>query len=132
MRRAPITRRGQQGFTLVEILIALLILLVGIAGILTLQMVSVRATNVSRHATEAAVVGENLLEEFRVVPMESIASGSDRVDDEGQVAADGAYTRTWTIADNGDSIDIVVEVSWLERGSEPYSITLISKRRRAL
>lgn len=131
--RAPTRRRGQEGFTLIEILIALLILITGIAGVLTLQMVSVRATNFSRHATEAAVLGEEKLEELRVVPVASITNGTETVDEQGVVDAsgDGFYTRTWTITDNGDSIDIVMVVSWLERGSDPYDITLITKRRRA-
>jgi type IV pilus assembly protein PilV len=51
--------RGAGGFTVIELLVALTVLAVGITGILSLQMTSLRATSYSRHATEAAVLAED-------------------------------------------------------------------------
>lgn len=123
-------RRGERGFTLIEVLMALLILLIGVAGVLTLQVTSMRATSFSRHATEAAVVGEDKLEAFRTISPDTLSSGSDEVDSRGVLTSDGPYTRTWNVADMGSHLDVVVEVGWLERGAEPYTVTLATKVRR--
>ena len=61
-------RRGQQGgFTIIEVLIALLVLVVGFAGILSLQLTAMRATSFSRHATEASVLAEDKMEQLRTI-----------------------------------------------------------------
>lgn len=125
-------RVTQAGFTIIEVLIALLILLIGIAGILSLQMTSLRATGFSRHATEASVVGEMKMEDLVAMPAAAIAAGSDLVDSRGQSDpnCDPAcnYTRDWTIDWTGSTASVLVRVTWYERGTEPYTITLASQR----
>ena len=56
--------KRQQGFTLIEVMIAVLLLLVGVAGVLSIQMVSMRASSFSRHATAATMVAEDKREEL--------------------------------------------------------------------
>ena len=113
-------------------MIAMLLLLVGVAGVLSLQMISVRATGFSRHATEATIVAEDKMEELMSMTMSALPDGtvSDVVDAQG-VASSGPYTRTWTVA-NG-SVDatvkaVAVQVTWLERGTDTRSITIATQR----
>jgi type IV pilus assembly protein PilV len=122
--------RDQQGFTLIEVLIALLVLMVGMAGILSLQLTSMKATAFSRHATEASSLAEDKVEDLRTVPLNSarFATGSDQVDARGVQDADGLYTRSWTITPGTDTTVINVSVSWIERGNEPYTITMADMR----
>ena len=126
----PGARTGERGFTLIEVLIALLILMVGMAGILSLQLTSMKATSFSRHATEASSLAEDKVEELRTVPLNSVrfASGTDQVDSRGVADAEGLYTRTWTIVPGIETTIVNVSVSWTERGNEPYTISMADMR----
>jgi prepilin-type N-terminal cleavage/methylation domain-containing protein len=119
---------GQRGFTVVEVLIALLVLLIGMAGILSMQLTSVQATAFSRHATEASVLAEDKMEELRTMPTAALADASDQVDARGVLDPQGLYTRAWTIASVPPHLAITVTVSWLEQGGEPYDIALTTMR----
>lgn len=123
-------RKGERGFTLIEVLIALLVLMVGMAGILSLQLTSMKATAFSRHATEASSLAEDKVEDLRTVPLSSprFASGTDLVDSRGVADAEGLYARTWTITPGADTTIINVSVAWTERGNEPYTITMADMR----
>ena len=121
-------RRRQRGFTVLEVLIALTVLLIGIGGILSLQVSSLRASGYSRHAAEAVVVGEDRVELLRLVPAADLASGSDVVNALGIPDPEGLYTRTWTVTTSGNLATVEVEVAWLERGADEHSITLRTQR----
>ncbi len=122
--------RREEGFTLIEVLIALLVLMVGMAGILSLQLTSMKATGFSRHATEASSLAEDKVEDLRTVPLTSgrFANGTDQVDARGVADNTGLYTRTWTITPQTDTTIVTVAVSWNERGGEPYTITMSDMR----
>jgi type IV pilus assembly protein PilV len=120
--------RGQAGFNLVELMIGLTVLLIGIAGILTLQIVSLRATSYSRHATEAAVLAEDKVEALRTVPIATLIDGSETVDAQGYIDANAPFTRSWTIVWNGSLGTLTVTVAWDEGGDEPHAITYRTQR----
>jgi type IV pilus modification protein PilV len=126
---------GERGFTVVEVLIALLVLLVGLAGILSLQFTSMRASSFSRHATEASVLAEDKMEDLRATPTAALADGTDTVNSRGEPGGPGLpYTRQWTIAP-GAPITIDVNVTWTEQddtkvgaGREEYVVSLKTLR----
>lgn len=127
--------RGEQGFTVIEVLIALLVLLIGMAGILSMQLTSVQATGFSRHATEATMVAEDKMEQLRTMSGATLFSGNDTVNARGEPDT-GPFTREWTIVP-GPPIDIRVDVTWVEQGqsvardltvADPYTITLRTQR----
>ena len=131
MSRSRLQRSGEEGgFTLIEVLIALLVLLVGMAGILSLQLTSMKATSFSRHATEASSLAEDKVEDLRTVALDSVrfANGTDQVDARGVADADGPYIRAWTISPGADTTIVNVSVSWTERGDEPYTISMADMR----
>ena len=130
MRRvARPRRRGEEGgFTVVEVLIALLVLLIGMAGMLSLQLTAMKATGFSRHATEASILAEDRMEYLRTAPLASLVDGTDQVDARGVVDSTGLYTRTWTLTPATETTTIAVSVSWLEQGGEPYTITMSTLR----
>jgi type IV pilus assembly protein PilV len=120
---------GERGFTVIEVMIALTILLIGIAGLLAMQLTAVRANAFSRHATEAASLAEDKMEWLRTQP---IADGttSDVVNALGIPGGDGLnYTRKVTITSGTTEATIDVEVSWTEAdGGDPHSISLSTLR----
>ena len=127
---AGAAKDGERGFTLIEVLIALLVLMVGMAGILSLQLTSMKATSFSRHATEASSLVEDKVEDLRTVSLTSarFVSGTDQIDARGVADANGLYTRTWTITPGTETTVISVSVTWTERGGDPYTITMADMR----
>ena len=125
-------RRGERGFTVIEVLIALLILLVGMAGILSLQMTSVQATAFSRHATEASVLAEDKMEWLRTQPFATLATGAEAnpVDSLGVEDPNAFYQRSWVVTPAATGVNIAVIVQWVEAGdaAEPFNVTLNTTR----
>jgi prepilin-type N-terminal cleavage/methylation domain-containing protein len=124
---------SERGFTVIEVLIGLLVLLIGMAGVLTLQLTSAEATSFSRHATEASVLGEDKMEQLRTVPLPVLTDGTDQVDARGIIDDEnGLYTRAWTYDPASDLI--TVTVSWRERGGtdddNAYTVTLQTARKQ--
>ncbi len=121
MRRISSPRgRGQRGFTLVEVMVALLITVIAVIGILALYMVETRASGYSRHETEAAVLAEDKMELLRTITPPALVplAGTDpNVNEFGTPVAGGLYTRVWSITPNGSPAtywDYVVTVNWTE------------------
>jgi len=121
--RAP----GERGFTMIEVLVAVVILTFALAGLLGLAGSSTRASGYARHAAEAAVVGSDKLERLRVVAPASLTDGTDQVDAHAIVTPGGAYTRTWTVSWVGTLATLIVQVSWDENG-QGHSITYRTMR----
>jgi type IV pilus modification protein PilV len=58
-------RRGQRGFTIIEALVASIVLLVGLLGLATLQVVGVRSNHFARHMTQGSQLAQDLIENFQ-------------------------------------------------------------------
>lgn len=126
-------RCDQGGFTLIEILVALIVLIIGVAGILTMQMSALKGTSYSRHATEAIVLAEDKLEELIAMDPNSgqFVDGNDTVNAQSQPAggADFPYNRTWTVA--GSPIaTVTLQIQWQERNRDTYTLTFVTQRTR--
>lgn len=140
-------RRAEQGgFTMVELMVALTVLLIGLMVLLATVVTSVRASSFSRHATEAAVLGEDKLEELRTRTVVPGTVTETPLDEQGFVNTDrGVFTRTSVVTakslfdsmGNGfvDSAgvnnfyEIQVTVSWLETGEDtPRTLVLTTER----
>ncbi|MEJ7894817.1 MAG: prepilin-type N-terminal cleavage/methylation domain-containing protein [Solirubrobacteraceae bacterium] len=72
MRRRPTTHAGQQGFALVEVLIAAALLLVGMTGILTLVDSAASTTTTTRTREAGTALQRELIEGARSVPYEQM------------------------------------------------------------
>lgn len=73
-RPARASDRGEQGFTVIELLIALSVSLIGLAGLLSLSTAITAGTRSSIRATEATALAESVLEELRREPMTDIVT----------------------------------------------------------
>ena len=130
MSSASGSRRSAGGFTLIELMMALTVLIIGIGGILVMHLSALHATAYSRHATEAAVLAEDKMEEIRTQPTAALVDGSEDVTAAGAPASpeELSFNRAWTIAWNGALGDVNVTVSWLEGGNEPHAVALRTQR----
>jgi prepilin-type N-terminal cleavage/methylation domain-containing protein len=125
---------AEAGFTLIELMIALAVLIIGIAGILTLQVTQLHATAFSRHAGEAALLGERKLEGLRTQPIASactLASHvacTEQVDALGNsVAAPQGYSVEWYF-EGARPTKVTVVVGWQERQKDAHNLQFTSQR----
>jgi len=123
-----------EGFTLIEIMISLTVLLIGIVGILALQVSITREGAFSRHTTEASVVGEQYMEILMVRPTSTYpASGASEattfsdVDSQGVADNDGPFEVASSIVTTGSIATLEVTITWQEHGDD-YTIALTNMR----
>jgi prepilin-type N-terminal cleavage/methylation domain-containing protein len=113
--------KGTRGFTLVEVLIAMVVLAIALMGLATLQVRCIRSNDLANRTTQATNLAQVELERllFEVALGVSHAAGttfdpgnpvSMPADDDGAI-----FTRSWTITDDDPvpaSRTIKVRVEW--------------------
>jgi prepilin-type N-terminal cleavage/methylation domain-containing protein len=118
--------RRRAGFTLVEVMVAIILTAIGAAGIVGLYRVETRASGYSRHTTEATVLAEDRMEQLRTTT--TPASGLESaLDEPGGNPGNGYFTRTWSVTPASSWIDYNVSVQWNEDGVV-RSVNMNSKR----
>lgn len=120
--RAKVSRRsalGQGGFTMIEVMVAILLTAIAIIGILALYMAQSRAGSYSRHTSEASVLATDGIEALRSMPSPPSLTALSNVDERGK--SGGIFARSATVtgpigtAPNA-YYDLRVVVSWDEDG----------------
>jgi prepilin-type N-terminal cleavage/methylation domain-containing protein len=129
MAQDRVEQRREAGFTLIEVMIAILLTALTVIGVLGLYRVETQASSFSRRETEAAVLAQDKLEELRAQGAPSGAStGTDNPVD--QLSGSTIFTRSWSIAANTGNpsiFDINVTVSWDDSGIT-RSVTVTAQR----
>jgi len=93
----------KSGFTIPEVVITSLLIMVIMLPISNLGFQVIRNTRYSRDIGTALSLGQQKLEEFGSQSYESILSGSE--------ASDG-YTMTWTVTESNNSKVVRIVVLW--------------------
>ncbi|HSD88550.1 MAG TPA: prepilin-type N-terminal cleavage/methylation domain-containing protein [Kofleriaceae bacterium] len=111
-------RRRDAGFTMIEVMIAVLLTALAVIGVIALFRVETRASGYSRHETEAAVLAQDRLEELRTQAAGLVSTTETTLNDLGTTVPPGMYTRVSLVAASADPsvYDITVTVSWDESG----------------
>ncbi len=128
--------RSQEGFTMVELMVTMLLLSVVLVGLAALQIATIRQVTISRNASGALRLGQVVIEEYRGVPFASLPSinspdwepvfRKDGTTPMEGVGEDGENIGPFTVEQlielptNGDRL-ITVRVSWLDvmPGTDP-------------
>jgi len=105
-------RRG--GFTIIEVIIAMIILTVGVLGLAGTTAYFVRQTTLSDLMTERSTAFQTILDRLQSLPYDSVTSGSDSV---------GIYAVAWSSVNNGSQNKTVTLVTTGPgtRGAPPRS-----------
>ena len=118
--------KPEAGFTLIEVMIAILLTAVVVIGVVALFTVEARSGRLARDRSEATVLAEDKLEELRTQTPTLIAGGGQTgLDSLGQPG--GKYDRTWTVSGSTAPIILTVTVTWNEDGATE-TVTLHSER----
>ena len=116
--------KKSKGFSLIEVLVALVILSISLLALAGLMVQSTKNSSWGSHLTEAATLAQDVLERFRGVrPQTDILEGTNF--DQVTAASGITYTRTWTVTTNvPDSTlrNIEITVTWTD--SIPHSILI--------
>lgn len=109
---------NDKGFTLIEIMIAMFILVVGLLGVAGVATTVINGNVFSKGLTTATTLAQDKMEELKNTKYSNIASGSD--------TQESIYTRTWTSTSDSPAtgmktIDVTVQFPW--KGST-HNVTL--------
>jgi len=118
-----------KGFTLLEVMIAMVLTALAIMGIIALYVTETKASGFSRHTTEAAVLAQDKIEFLRTQASGPVNTTETNLNERAQPAS-GIYKRTTTetvIA--GQYADIMVQIDWNDDG---ISHTIVMRGRRGL
>jgi type IV pilus assembly protein PilV len=123
------SRLGQNGFTFIELLIAMAILAIGMMAAVSMQFSSTRNNTNGNIVTQASMLAKTQLETLKNQDVTNLTAGTytdpnNPVDPDGQNG--GIYTRSWTIANLGTGArEITVRVQWTRLG-RPGAVELSS------
>ena len=134
---------NEAGFTIIEVLVAMVLFAVMMAGLAAMQVTIFQSTTNSRLTAMAIAVGQSRLEEFRTQPYAGITTASRAAngcfDFDGNTATCSSssdfFQRYITIADSGTSLcgtttitgkQILIEMEWKNRagGTENRKLCL--------
>jgi type IV pilus modification protein PilV len=94
---------NQKGFTIIEVLVAVLVLSVGILGLATTAALVTRMIGQGERFSQASTMAAEQFEVFRSQSCSSLASGA---------TTNGGFTLTWTVQDaaGGRAKTVTIEV----------------------
>lgn len=102
IRNSKDPRPSVGGFSLVEVIIALMILTVGILGLAGTTAFVVRQVNMADVSTDRSNARQSVLERIRAMDYDSLASGSDSI---------GRYAMSWRVTVDGTSKVVAVAIT---------------------
>jgi type IV pilus assembly protein PilV len=110
------------GFTLIEVMIALFILVVALLGLISTTVVVVKANSFSKTMTTATTLAKDRLEQLKNASYTALAGGTDYATAGSTVqtspSASSMFTRTWTVTADGTpatgmkTIQVTVQWNW--------------------
>jgi prepilin-type N-terminal cleavage/methylation domain-containing protein len=98
-----------KGFTLMEVMIAIVVLSVALLALAGLQMISIRGNSFGNRMTEAITLAKDLMEKMKNDEWGDIADWSD---DWPRPPEPPIYHRVCTVTQTGNIKTVTVTVSW--------------------
>jgi prepilin-type N-terminal cleavage/methylation domain-containing protein len=120
--------RNPKGFTMLEFMVALFLLVIGVLSLGSLQITAIKGNLGSRNLTTANILAERKMEEFKNTPFAGLALTTNHADPNNPLNSDGLggngnigriFNRAWTIETYSGSANmkkIRVTVTWPEGG----------------
>jgi len=95
-------RKGNsaEGFSLIEVMIALVVLLVGMLGIMGMQYYAVSGNATSRELRMATNLGQDMIESLKSTPYGNVSASSDSPTSGVAISGGINFTRRWWVVSN--------------------------------
>jgi type IV pilus assembly protein PilV len=113
-----------KGFTLIEILVAIVILSISLLALAALMATTTQNTSFGGHITEAATFAQDQLEQLRVTSWNNInngwldSSGRDRTTTPSGIT----YSRTLNVVKTGTIKTVTITVSWTDQAAHSFNL----------
>ena len=123
---------NKKGLTLVEVMIALVIVLLVFLALMQTALVSIESNTVNLLREEAVSIAEMRMNQARNIPFDSLVSASSVPVTRNIRNITGGFTfnTSMAVADlGGDSKQINIAITWQWKGN-PYSHSITTIRRR--
>jgi type II secretion system protein I len=111
-----------KGFTLIEVLVAMVILSFSLLALAGLMVTTTKNNSFGSNMTEAATFAQDKLEELRAIKWENLIDGNNTDQQGGSTGIN--YTRNWNVTTNGSLKTITINLNWNDRTA--HSIRLVS------
>ena len=109
-------KKGQKGFTLIEVMMGMVIIAVGLLLLLPMMVTSMQANDFARGSTEASMLIKDKMEDLKNTSLPT--SGVDTV---------GTVARSWTVTDLGNNLlQLDVNIAWTDRNDRNHNNTVTS------
>jgi prepilin-type N-terminal cleavage/methylation domain-containing protein len=117
----PGSKRKDSGFTMIELLIAMVILSVAVLGLGSMVYSVMGSTSISKGMTVATSLMQDKMESLKNTVVSSLTTGSDTVQ-----MGNVSFLRQWTVSPTANTRTITVTVNWNDRG--PHNVTTTTLR----
>ena len=130
------SKSAQAGFSLVELLVAVVILAVGLLGLAELQVTAMRANSQSESMVAASALAQELLEEIAAMDpanptLDAIINNATWAGSPFTLAGGGTYDVTYSVALNHEGVTNLCLVTVTVR-SQNEVMSILGKRRETV
>lgn len=100
---------GQGGFTLVEVMVSLVVLISGMLGVMGMQYMAVHGNAVSRQMRVATNIGQTQMEMLKATPFGSLAAGNDTPVLDRSTSGGVVFNRVWWVRTDCAVLELVAD-----------------------
>ncbi len=121
-------KKNQNGFTLIEIMIAITVFAIGILAVAAMQISAIKGNSYASHLSEASTITQNQMERFVLCNYADLDDAAVNLNDNGnsQGVTGVQYTTVCTIDDDQpipNTKTISISTTWTEKGA-PKKVTM--------
>ena len=98
--------RTEKGFSLIEVMIALVLFAVGLLAFAGLEILALRNSTYSKDYGKANTYAQQKVEQMKGTAWASVSAGSDTLEEK--------FTRTWTVTSTETVKTLAVTVAWVD------------------
>jgi type IV pilus assembly protein PilV len=126
----PTVRLDSEGFTFVEVLVALVILMISMLGILNAMTIAMQQNLENYCRDESVRIAEQKMNELRNTSFETLTNGTWNVPGRTYRQFARSFTATWTVNNlSANSRSIQVQVAWtVNKKAHTHSVASIVSR----